>query len=54
MNNLTIEINWELGDRELIFGKYIRDHTIKINDQIKVNDGAALEYGGSQKNYKFY
>ena len=50
MNNLTIELNWELGNYELVYGKYITDHKIKINDQIILNGGSAPEYGGSQKN----
>ena len=50
MNNLTIELNWELGNNELAYGKYLTDHKIKINDQIILNVGAAPEYGGSQKN----
>ena len=50
MNNLTIEINWELGNYELAYGKYLTDHTIKINDQMILNGGSAPGYGGSQKN----
>ena len=50
MSNLTIELNWELGNYELAYGKYLTDHKIKINDQIILNGGSAPEYGGSQKN----
>ena len=50
MNNLTIELNWELGNNELAYGKYLTDHKIKINDQIILNGGSAPEYGGSRKN----
>ena len=50
MNNLFIELNWELGNYELAYGKYLTDHKIKINDQIILNGGSAPEYGGSQKN----
>lgn len=50
MNNLTIELNWELGNYELAYGKYLTDHKIKINDQIILNAGSTPEYGGSQKN----
>ena len=50
MNNLTIELNWELGNGELVYGKYLTDHKIKINDQIILNGGSAPEYGGSKQN----
>ena len=50
MGDLTIELNWELGEHELAYGKYLTDHTIKINDQMILNGGSAPGYGGSQKN----
>ena len=50
MGDLTIELNWELGVHELAYGKYLTDHTIKINDQMILNGGSAPGYGGSQKN----
>ena len=50
MSDLTIELNWELGEHELAYGKYLADHTIKINDQMILNGGSAPGYGGSQKN----
>ncbi len=31
MNNLTIELNWELNNYELVHGKYLADHKIIIN-----------------------
>tara|TARA_B100001123_G_C15185353_1_gene977062 strand:+ start:165 stop:614 length:450 start_codon:yes stop_codon:yes gene_type:complete len=51
MSDLTIELNWELGAYELTHGKYLTDHTIKINDQVILSGGSAPEYGGSQKNF---
>ncbi len=50
MSDLTIELNWELGEHELTHGKYLTDHTIKINDQTILSGGSAPAYGGSQKN----
>ncbi len=51
MDDLTIELNWELGNYELAYGKYLTDHKIKINDEIIINGGSAPEYGGNQKNF---
>ena len=50
MNNLSIELNWGLGNGELSYGKYSTDHKIKINDEILLNAGSAAEYGGSSNN----
>ena len=50
MKNLSIELNWALGNRELNYGKYNTDHKIKINDDILLNAGSAAEYGGSPNN----
>jgi len=50
MNDLIIELNWELGNEEFVFGKYLTDHKIKINDQIVLNGGSTPEYGGDQNN----
>tara|TARA_B100000579_G_C22317071_1_gene614260 strand:+ start:84 stop:539 length:456 start_codon:yes stop_codon:yes gene_type:complete len=50
MNELSIELNWDIGDGELIYGKYHNDHTIKINDQILVEASSAPEYGGNKRN----
>ena len=50
MDELAIELNWKLGDHELSYGKYLTDHTIKINDQIILKGGSAPEYGGSKQN----
>jgi len=50
MSNFTIELNWELGNYELAYGKYLTDHKIKINDQITLKAGSAPEYGGNQNN----
>ena len=30
MSDLSIELYWELGNKELKFGKYLTDHEIKI------------------------
>ena len=50
MKNLSIELNWALGNGELNYGKYSTDHKIKINDEISLNAGSAAEYGGSPNN----
>ena len=50
MNNLSIKLNWTLGDGELSFGKYKTDHKIKVNDYILLDASAAEEYGGNPKN----
>ena len=50
MTDLSIELYWELGNKELKFGKYLTDHEIKINDNIKVKAGSAPEYGGNINN----
>ena len=50
MKNLSIELNWALGNGELNYGKYSTDHKIKINDEILLNAGSAAEYGGSPNN----
>ena len=36
MENLSIELNWVLGNGELNYDKYSTDHKIKINDEIKI------------------
>ena len=50
MENLSIELNWVLGNGELNYGKYSANHKIKINDEILLNAGSAAEYGGSPNN----
>ena len=50
MKNLSIELNWALGNGELNYGKYSTDHKIKINDEILLNASSAAEYGGSPNN----
>ena len=50
MKNLSIELNWALGNGDLNYGKYSTDHKIKINDEILLNAGSAVEYGGSPNN----
>ena len=50
MKNLTIELNWTLGNGVLSYGKYNTDHKIRINDEILLNGGSAADYGGSPNN----
>ena len=50
MQNLSIELNWTLGNGELSYGQYNTDHKIKINDEILLNAGSAVEYGGNPNN----
>ena len=47
MSNLSIELNWELGNHELSLGKYKSDHTIKVNN-IFIKCSSAPEYGGNK------
>ena len=49
-NHLSITLNWELGNGELAYGKYLTDHVVKINDEVSVKAGSAPEYGGSVLN----
>ena len=50
MNNLSIELNWTIGDGELSFGKYSTDHKIKVTDETVINASAAPDYGGNPNN----
>ena len=50
MNNLSIELNWVLGNGELSFGKYSTDHKIKVNDETIINASSAPDYGGNPNN----
>ena len=50
MDNLSIELNWHLGDGELIDGEYNTEHQIKVNDEIQYKAGSAAEYGGNVNN----
>ena len=50
MKNLSIELNWTLGNGDLSYGQYNTDHKIKINDEILLNASSAAEYGGSPNN----
>ena len=50
MSDLSIELNWELGDHELSFGKYLTDHKIKINEHISFLGSSASAYGGNINN----
>ena len=51
MKNLSIELNWDIGNGELSYGKYNTDHKIKINDEILLNAGSAAKYGGNPNNF---
>lgn len=50
MKNLSIELNWNLKNGELVNGEYSTDHTIKINDEILLNASSAADYGGNPNN----
>ena len=50
MENLTIKLNWLLGNEKLSYGKYSTDHEIKINDKILLSASAASDYGGNPDN----
>ena len=50
MKNLSIELNWNLKNGELVSGEFSTDHTIKINDEILLNASSALDYGGNPNN----
>ena len=50
MNEISIELNWHIGDSEFTNGKYCTEHSIKINNQISLQADSAPEYGGNKKN----
>ena len=50
MESLSIELNWDLGNDELSYGKYKTDHKIKINNEIILNASSASSYGGNPNN----
>ena len=50
MDNLSIELNWHLGDGEFIDGEDNTEHQIKVNDEIQYKAGSAAEYGGNVNN----
>ena len=51
MNDFSVELNWELGNYEFNHGKYLTDHTIKINNNITLKGSAAPGYGGSHNTF---
>ena len=46
----SIEIIWNLGDQELSPGKYLTDHKVILNENIKIDAGSSPDYGGSVDN----
>ena len=42
----SIELKWDLGDQKLEFGKYLTDHTVKLNENVSIDAGSSPDYGG--------
>ena len=50
MSELSIQLKWQLGEGELVQGKYSNCHEITYNDQFKLTADAALDWGGDIAN----
>ena len=50
MDELSINLTWDLAGKDFIPGKYSPDHEIFINKNISVPASAAPDYGGNQNN----
>lgn len=50
MSDLSIDLFWDLNDKEFVPGKYSPDHTVKVNNDISLECSSAPEYGGNKKN----
>ena len=47
MDELSINLNWDLGGKDFEPGKYSPDHMIFVNDDISMPSSAAPDYGGN-------
>ena len=50
MSELSIQLKWQLGEGELVQGKYSNSHEITYNDQFKLIADAAPDWGGDIAN----
>ena len=50
MSELSIQLKWQLGEGELVQGKYSNSHEITYNDQFKLTADAAPDWGGDIAN----
>ena len=48
MSELSINLNWDLSDKDFIPGVYSADHIITINNEISIPSSSAPEYGGNK------
>tara|TARA_B100001057_G_scaffold209926_1_gene210615 strand:- start:330 stop:776 length:447 start_codon:yes stop_codon:yes gene_type:complete len=46
----SIELEWELGDDKLEYGKYLTDHKVMLNENVSIQAGSSPDYGGSVTN----
>ena len=50
MSELSIQLKWQLGEGELVQGKYSNSHEITYNDQFQLTADAAPDWGGDVAN----
>ena len=50
MSELSIQLKWQLGEGELVQGKYSNRHEITYSDQFKMTADAAPDWGGDIAN----
>ena len=50
MSELSIQLKWQLGEGELVQGKYSNKHKIAYNDQFQLTADAAPDWGGDVAN----
>ena len=50
MSELSIQLKWQLGEGELVQGKYCNSHEITCNDQFRITADAAPDWGGDIAN----
>ena len=50
MSELSIQLKWQLGEGELVQGKYSNCHEITYNDQFRMTADAAPDWGGDIAN----
>ena len=50
MSELSIQLKWQLGQGELVQGKYSNKHEIAYNDQFQLTADAAPDWGGDVAN----
>ena len=48
MKELSIDLNWNLSDKDFVPGVYSTDHIVTINNEISIPSSSAPEYGGDR------